>query len=110
MARLSALPEEAIISGYKGTIDFYVCRGIPCARAWPRKRTTPFTPQEKEQWPIFSIATRIWPLVDSETRESLEAMATAASLSARDMATKLYLNGATIITNVEDNAFSRSSR
>jgi hypothetical protein len=108
MAKLSALPEEAIINGFKGSVDFYVCRTIPCARAWPRARTVPFTPQEKANWPIFAIATRIWPLLDSETRESLERMTPAASLSARDLATKLYLNGTTIITNVEDNAFSRS--
>lgn len=110
MAKLTAMPQQAIVSGFYGTIDFYVYMGIACARMWPKDRTVPYTPQEQQQWPIFATATRVWTLVDSETRESLEAMTPAASLSARDLATKLYLNGTTILTNVEDNAFSTSSR
>lgn len=36
MAKLTALPSLEIIRGFKGIIDFYVHRGVPCARAWPR--------------------------------------------------------------------------
>jgi hypothetical protein len=99
------MPQQAIVSGFYGTIDYYVYMGIPVARAWPKQRTVPFSPQEQQQWTIFAQATRVWPLLDNTTRASLVAMTPAASLSARDLATKLYLNGTTIITNVEDNAF-----
>jgi len=37
MARLKALPAIDIIRGFKGTIDFYLWRGLPCARKWPRR-------------------------------------------------------------------------
>ncbi|GAH78230.1 unnamed protein product, partial [marine sediment metagenome] len=38
MARLDALPHIDIINSLKGTIDFYIHRGVPCARRWPRYR------------------------------------------------------------------------
>lgn len=44
MAKLKALPDLEIIRGFKGVIDFYMCRGIPCARAWPRFRPSLRTP------------------------------------------------------------------
>jgi len=37
VARLTALPSIDIIRGFKGTIDFYLWRGLPCARKWPRR-------------------------------------------------------------------------
>ena len=36
MAKLIALPHQAIIDGFKGTIDFYVWKGLSVARKWPR--------------------------------------------------------------------------
>jgi len=35
LAKLAALPNATIIAGFKGKIDFYVHKGIPCARRWP---------------------------------------------------------------------------
>lgn len=47
MTRLLALPEDSIIKGLKGSVDFYYWKGIPVARAWPRKST--YTPSTQEQ-------------------------------------------------------------
>jgi len=38
MARIDVLPSIEIIRGLKGILDFYVWRGLPCVRAWPRYR------------------------------------------------------------------------
>lgn len=38
MARIDALPSLEIIRGFKGILDFYVWRGLPCVRAWPKYR------------------------------------------------------------------------
>jgi len=35
MARLKALPSLDIIRGFKGTLDFYMWKGLPCVRKWP---------------------------------------------------------------------------
>ncbi|GAH90840.1 unnamed protein product, partial [marine sediment metagenome] len=32
MAKLTALPSLDIIRGFKGTLDFYIRRGVPCVR------------------------------------------------------------------------------
>lgn len=36
MARLDALPSKDIIHGFRGIIDFYLWRGLPVARSWPK--------------------------------------------------------------------------
>jgi len=38
MARIDVLPSVDIIRGLKGILDFYLWRGLPCVRAWPRWR------------------------------------------------------------------------
>jgi len=35
MARLTALPSLDIIHGFKGILDFYLWKGLPCCRSWP---------------------------------------------------------------------------
>ena len=47
MARLPALPSMEIIRGFKGRIDFYLWKRLPCARAWPRYRQERTTPASK---------------------------------------------------------------
>ena len=47
MTRLEQLPEDSIIKGLKGTVDFYYWKGIPVARQWPRKAN--YTPSPQEQ-------------------------------------------------------------
>lgn len=47
MTRLEALPEDSIIKGLKGAVDFYYWKGIPVARKWPRKAN--YTPSPQEQ-------------------------------------------------------------
>jgi len=42
MVILEGMPSIAQIRSLKGVIDFYYCKGVPCARAYPRKpRLTP---------------------------------------------------------------------
>lgn len=45
------------IEKLRGTIDFYLLRGItPVARAWPKKPTPPYTPLQAEAMAVFRIA------------------------------------------------------
>jgi len=43
VAKLKALPGLDVIRGYKGVLDFYVRKGVPCVRRWPRRPTGPGT-------------------------------------------------------------------
>jgi hypothetical protein len=97
LAILKALPEAAIISGFKGTLDFYVWRGLPVCRQWPRRRSVPFTPQEKAQWPVFATASRLWNTLDPSVQDAYNKMASGSTLSGRDMMVKMYINAKTIL-------------
>lgn len=97
MAKLAALPETAIISGYKGTLDFYYWRGIPTCRAWPRSPGHQRAAAVKAQWPIFTAAAREWPLLSKFVQDAYRKMASGSTLSGRDMAIKMYINAQSIL-------------
>jgi len=97
MAILKALPSLAIISGYKGTLDFYYTMGIPVCRSWPRSPGSDRAVAVKEQWPVFTAAARLWPLLSEEVQDAYNAMASGSTLSGRDMASKMYINASKIL-------------
>lgn len=92
MAKLSVLPAQAIISGFKGKIDYYEWMGIPVARKWPRSPGKKRAPAVEAQWPVFAYAARLWNLLSPEVQDAYNSMASGSSLSGRDMATKMYIN------------------
>ncbi|MBA7538140.1 hypothetical protein ES705_30414 [subsurface metagenome] len=93
MAKLTAMPHQAIVDGLKGTIDFYLWRGIPVARKWPRSPGPRRAPAVEAQWEAWSYASRIWSLMDDETKQSYIATSAGTNLSGRDLAVKAYLSG-----------------
>lgn len=93
MAKLAVLPEQAIISGFKGKIDFYVHRGIPCARAWPRPPRGVRAPAVQAQWPDFTYAAKEWSNLSEVVQDSYRSLATGSALSGRDMQVRAYLTG-----------------
>lgn len=103
MAKLLVLPEQAIISGFKGVIDFYVnyqsCdrevagKGIPCARRWPRSPGHKRSAAVMEQWAAFSEASRYWSQLTPEIQSAYNKMASGTGISGRDMFTRSYISG-----------------
>ena len=93
MAKLLAFPAQAIIDGFKGTIDFYVYRGIPCARAWPKSPGKARSPSVMAQWPVFSYASKEWNNLSQTVRDAYNTLATNSGLSGRDMFMRAYLTG-----------------
>lgn len=93
MATLTKLPGQKIIDGYKGTIDFYVWMGIPCARSWPRSPGRDRAPAVEAQWPAFTWAAQNWPSIDQETRDAFNRMAAGTNMSGRDIFVKSYISG-----------------
>jgi hypothetical protein len=93
MAKLTALPHQAIIDGFKGTVDFYVHQGIPCARAWPKSPGKSRSPAVRAQWPIFSYASREWLNLAPIVQDAFNKLATDSGLSGRDMLMRAYLSG-----------------
>lgn len=92
MAKIGAMPSLAIVSGFYGVLDYYVRDGVTIVRKWPRRRSPDYTPQEMAQWPIFAQSARIWTSLSAENQAAYNKMASASTMSGRDMASKLYLN------------------
>jgi len=85
MAKLTKLPELAIISGFKGTIDFYVWKGQPCARRWPRSPGHNRAPAVQEGWPAFSYAASNWVNLPQEIKQLYNDMATGTKKTGKDL-------------------------
>ena len=85
------LPEQAIISGFKGKIDFYSWLGMPVARKWPRSPGSKRSAAVEAQWPAFSDAARLWNELSPEVQAAYNAMTGAGGKSGRDIFTMSYL-------------------
>ena len=85
MARLVALPEQQIIDGFKGTVDFYLWKDIPCARKWPVWRPRTPTAAEKANQDTFKAIIQAWDSVDATTRQAFTDLAKGTGLTNRDV-------------------------
>jgi len=103
MAKITAMPATAIISGFKGVLDYYVnyqaCDrsvsgpGIPCVRRWPRSPGKKRSAAVEAQWPAFTIAARLWNELSPEVQAAYNSMAMHGGLNGRDLASRAYLSG-----------------
>lgn len=93
MAKIRALPATAIISGFKGVIDYYVHRGIPCVRSWPRSPGKKRSAAVEAQWPTFAYSTHFWNYLPPEIQAAYNSMAMRGGLNGRDLAARAYLSG-----------------
>lgn len=94
MAKIKELPAEAIIGGFKGTIDYYLHDGIPCVRRWPQSPGKIRSPAVMEQWAAWSYVASAWRDLDPRLRSLYERMSKGSSLTGRDLFTRSYLSGA----------------
>ena len=93
MAKLTALPSTAIIDGLKGTIDYYIYMGVPCARSWPSSPGKVRSPSVMAQWPAFIYASKEWSNLSPAVQSAYNQLSTNSGLSGRDMQVRAYLTG-----------------
>lgn len=93
MAVLKAMPSEAIISGFKGTVDFYEYMGLPVARSWPRSPGHRRVPAVEAQWSDWSNASREWNQLSPAVQAAYKILAESSGLSGRDLQVRGYLAG-----------------
>lgn len=82
-----------VINGFKGTIDFYVYKGQPCARAWPRSPGKKRAPAVMAQWSAFITAAKLWREVSPAIRQAYQDMAVGTNLTDKDVFTRGYISG-----------------
>lgn len=93
MVRLAVLPEEAIISALKGTIDFYEWKGIAVARAWPIH--PPRTPHEEEaaNQGLLTYIMQLSKQLPSVITNAYKQMASTTPLRWQDLLVRGYISG-----------------
>ncbi len=93
MAKIKSMVADAIISGFKGKLDYYVHDGQACVRAWPRSPGKKRSVAVEAQWPLFSVAAPLWNDIPQVVRDAYAQMASDTGLSPRDMFTRSYISG-----------------
>lgn len=86
------MPEQAIIDYFKGTVDFYYWKGIPCARMWPHWPKRVASPLEKANRDAFGYAARMWGQLPEYIKEMYRQMAASTSVTCRDIFQRSYMN------------------
>jgi len=87
------MPSDSVISGFKGTIDYYFYMGIPVARAWPRSPGKTRAPPVEAQWPAFIKASQEWSQLSPFVKDTYNSMAQSSGLVGRDLQERAYLSG-----------------
>ena len=93
MSKLTVLPHQAIIDGLKGKVDFYLWKGIPVARKWPRSPGRKRAAAVEAQWEKFTYAASEWNNLSVYVKDHYITMASGTGLSGRDLFTRSYLTG-----------------
>lgn len=91
MAKISKMPSQVIIDGFKGTVDFYVHCGQPCARMWPRSPGHRRAPAVEAGWAAFAWAASNWNSLSPEVQDAYRAMAAGTHMSGRDIFIKSFI-------------------
>ena len=93
MVKLKGLPAQHIIDGFKGSVDYYVHDGVPCARGWPRPPTESRSPAVQAGWIPFSYINRIAASLPLEIIQAYKDMATGSNAHWKDYLTRAYIMG-----------------
>lgn len=93
MVRLAELPPKAVIDGFKGKIDFYLYKGIPCARKWPVHAPRSRSDAEKATQQAFVITNQTWAQVSPEVKQAYKRMTRGGPWAAKDFFVKGYISG-----------------
>lgn len=96
MAKITKLPGQDIIDGFKGVLDFYVYMGIPCVRSWPKSPGHDRAPAVQAQWLAFSWAAKNWANLSLEVKGTYNQLAVGTNMTGKDIFTKGFINGSTL--------------
>lgn len=93
MAVLSKMPNQAVITGFYGVVDFYLWKGIPCARMWPVWDPRDPHPLEKANQDDFAYIAREAKNLPEYMIQQYRDQAAGTTLTWRDLAIQAYMKG-----------------
>lgn len=74
----------------KGTIDFFVTRGINCARSWPHYDSSHYPPSVQIEWGSFSYINKLASEIDDSVRKLLRTLAAGTRYTWKDLLMVFY--------------------
>ena len=93
MAKISQMPEAAIISAYKGVVDFYEYKGQPCARMWPVWRTREPHPAEKANQDNFAYINTHLALLPDYVIDQYKRQVAGTPYTWKDLVVRAFMKG-----------------
>lgn len=93
MARLTVMPQQAIIDGLAGKIDFYMYKGQAVARKWPYWKTRTPTLTEKAAQERFAYVNQVAKTLPQFVIEQYQRMAQGTPFSWKDLLVRSYISG-----------------
>lgn len=90
MAKLTRLPDPETIDMLKGSIDFFITNGIPCARSWPRYDASHYPPSVQVEWASFAYINKLASEIHPSVRALLENLATGTRYTWKDFLLVFY--------------------
>lgn len=93
MAKPDKMPQQTIIDGFKGLIDFYYWKGIAVARRWPRYYARTPTPAEATNQADFAYINKLYSTLPAIIIDALQDHATGTTQVPKDYLVRAYLKG-----------------
>jgi len=93
MAVLTQMPQQHIIDGFKGVVDFYEYKGIPCARKWPVWHPRQPSDTERAAQEAFAYINRIASQLPEYIKDQYHRMAVGTPWTWKDLLVKAYIHG-----------------
>lgn len=96
MAIISHMLSEKVISGFRGTLDFYFYMGKPCVRKWPKSPGKNRSPAVQAWWKPFKEATQLAKEVDGALIRYYSVNAVGTKQTWKDLFFTSYMKGLNI--------------
>jgi len=93
MAILAVMPQEHIIAGFHGVIDFYYWKGMPIVRSWPRPPIGPRSPYVTVRYEPFAYINKVAGQLPEYLRQQYAQMAQGTGLNWKDYLVRSYMRG-----------------
>jgi len=93
MAVLKKMPSLAMISMMAGTVDYYLWKGIPCARKWPHWPPRKPYPTEKANQDAFAHAMELTKTLPTFIIRQYKRMAAGTPFRWQDLFVRSYMSG-----------------
>jgi len=87
------MPSQDIIDQFKGKVDFYIYKGQPCARKWPRWHPRESYPAEKANQDDFRAINQAWHYFPEFIKRQFNRMAQGTPYTGKDLCVRSYMSG-----------------